>query len=193
MRFNLETRRSETQSEMRSSLDAALGTFVRQASRAGSQVAAATSFHMGVPFSAAALNLLDQLRIRPMRPTELAACVGIKPSSLTKQVQELEAKGLIVRTIDEKDGRAAIIRLTHLGHECVAAAGEVRQSVLAQFTDGWSDEQIQDVIDLLDKLASVVQTGVQEYWGSRSSSRQLSAADGGAELESLAGNRSARP
>jgi DNA-binding MarR family transcriptional regulator len=150
-------------------LDAALGNFVQQAARAGSQVATAASLRMGLPLSAAALNLLDRLKVRPMRPTDLAACVGIKPSSLTKQVQELEAKGLIVRTIDDQDGRAAIIRLTPFGQETVAAAGEVRQLVLRQFTDGWSDAQVQEVIDLLDQLTSVVQTSWQEYWGSRSS------------------------
>jgi MarR family transcriptional regulator for hemolysin len=175
MRIDPETCRAETQSELVGNLDAALGNFVQQAARAGSQVATATSLRMGLPLSAAAVNLLDRLRIRPMRPTELAACVGIKPSSLTKQVQELEAKGLIVRTIDDQDGRATIIRLTHLGQESVAAAGEIRQLFLRQFTDGWPDAQVQEVIDLLDQLANVVQTGLQEYWGSRSSTRQLSA------------------
>ena len=109
------------QSEIVATLDAALNNFVQRAVNGRTQVAAATSQLIGMPLTAAALTLMDRLSAKPMRHKELAAFVGIKPSSLTKQIQELEAKGLVDRIGDEKDGRAAIIRLTRSGQDALAS------------------------------------------------------------------------
>jgi DNA-binding MarR family transcriptional regulator len=151
-------------SELVTTLDAALNNFVQRAVNGRSQVAAATSRQIGIPLTAAALTLMDRLSAKPMRHKELAAFVGIKPSSLTTQIQELEAKGLVDRMGDETDGRAAIIRLTQSGQNVLAAAAEIRQSILRQVVAGWSDEQAQHVAELLDQLSGGVVAGWNAFW-----------------------------
>jgi DNA-binding MarR family transcriptional regulator len=151
-------------SEIVTTVDAALNNFVQRAVNGRTQVAAATSQLIGMPLTAAALTLMDRLSAKPMRHKELAAFVGIKPSSLTKQIQELEAKGLVDRNGDEEDGRAAIIWLTQSGQDALAAAAQIRQSILRQVIAGWSDEQAQQVAELLDQLSAGVVAGWNDFW-----------------------------
>jgi DNA-binding MarR family transcriptional regulator len=175
MRDNPQTPCHQLQSELVTALDAALSNFVQQAVHGRAQLAAATSLLAGMPLSTAALTLLDRLGQRPMRPTELAAEVGIKPSSITKQIQELEAKGLIDRTPDELDGRAAIIRLTQFGHDLLAAVAEAKQSILCQVIEGWPAERVQEVIELLAQLTEGVQIGWQGFRMSWAANRHMPA------------------
>jgi DNA-binding MarR family transcriptional regulator len=163
------------QSEAVTTLDAALNNFVQRTVNGRTQVAAATSQLIGMPLTAAALTLMDRLSAKPMRHKELAAFVGIKPSSLTKQIQELEAKGLVDRVGDEKDGRAAIIRLTRSGQDALVAAAEIRQSILRQVIAGWPAEQAQQVAELLDQLSGGVVAGWNDFWVSLSARRQAPA------------------
>jgi DNA-binding MarR family transcriptional regulator len=175
MTSNPQTGNAGIPSEMVSALDAALGNFVQQAVQGRAEVGAATSLLIGLPLSSAALTLMDRLNTKPMRPTELAAFVGIKPSSLTKQIQELEAKGLVERTADEQDGRAAIVQLTQFGLDSLAAAAELKQSILRQVVRGWSAEQVQQLIEMVDQLAEGVLSGWKDYWVWRSAHRQVPA------------------
>lgn len=163
------------QSEIVSTLDVALSNFVQRAVNGRTQVAAATYQLIGIPLTAAALTLMDRLSAKPMRHKELAAFVGIKPSSLTKQIQELEAKGLVDRIGDERDGRAAVIRLTRSGQDALVAAAEIRQSILRQVIAGWSDEQAKQVAELLDQLSEGVVAGWNDFWESPSARRQAPA------------------
>jgi DNA-binding MarR family transcriptional regulator len=156
-------------SEIVGAPDVALGNFVQQAIQGRSQVAAAISLSIGLPLPSAALVLMNRLRIKPMRPTELAAYVGIKPSSLTKQIQELEAKGLVDRTTDEQDGRVSILRLTQFGEDSLAAAAEIKQSILRQVISGWSADQVEEFIVSLGRLSEDIDGGWNDFWVSRSS------------------------
>jgi DNA-binding MarR family transcriptional regulator len=161
------------ESEMVSALDAALDNFVLQAVHGRAQIAVAASALVGLPLSSAALTLMDRLSTKPMRPTELASFVGIKPSSLTKQIQELEAKGLVDRTTDERDGRAAIIRLTQSGQDALAAVAEIKQSILLKAIRGWPAEEIQQSIEMVDRLMAGVAVGWKDFLvASRSANRQ---------------------
>ena len=170
-----ETHEDGMQSEIVTMVDAALNNFVQRAVNGRAQVAAATSQQIGMPLTAAALTLMDRLSGKPMRHKELAAFVGIKPSSLTKQIQELEAKGLVDRMGDEEDGRAAIIRLTSSGQDALVAAAEIRQSILRQVIAGWSTEQAQQVAEVLDQLSGGVVAGWNDFWLSPPVRRQAAA------------------
>jgi DNA-binding MarR family transcriptional regulator len=159
-----DTYDDQMRSEIVTTLDVALNNFVQRAVNGRIQVAAATSQLIGMPLTAAALTLMDRLSAKPMRHKELAAFVGIKPSSLTKQIQELEAKGLVDRIGDEKDGRAAIIRLTQSGQDALVAAAQIRQSILRQVIAGWPAEKAEQVAELLDQLSGGVVAGWKDFW-----------------------------
>ena len=49
--------------------------------------------------------------------------------------------GLIARTPDPADGRAALLSLTERGTAVLAAVSEARRRVLAQAIDDWTDEE----------------------------------------------------
>ena len=87
----------------------------------------------------------------------------------------MEAKGLVDRIGDEKDGRAAIIRLTQSGQDALVAAAEIRQSILRQVIAGWSAEQAQRVAELLDQLSGGVVAGWNDFWVTPSARRQAPA------------------
>lgn len=57
-----------------------------------------------------ALNLVE-----PVRPSDLAAVLGMRPTTLSNYLRRLAADGLLVREPHPTDGRAALIRLTARG------------------------------------------------------------------------------
>lgn len=71
---------------------------------------------------------LSALAGGPLRLGELASRLGIAPSTLTRNLDRLEERGLVVRAPDPGDGRAARVALTADGR---AAAGAVESSELA--------------------------------------------------------------
>jgi DNA-binding MarR family transcriptional regulator len=121
-------------------------------------MALAVSMLTGLPLTTAALILLSGLSNKPMRPTELAAFVGIRPATLTRQLKELEAKGLIERTTDGDDGRACILRLTELGNDVLGTVTEMKRSALRGVLEEMSYEDIQKMIHTLERLGGEVFT-----------------------------------
>jgi DNA-binding MarR family transcriptional regulator len=71
----------------------------------------------GVRLSDSAVVLIDHLSKGPLRVTELGGLVGASSPTITKQVRDLEKKGLIHKTPDERDGRATIVSLSPLGFD----------------------------------------------------------------------------
>lgn len=65
-----------------------------------------------------ALGSLD--RMGPRRVTTLAAAEGVSQPSMTQLVQRLEQRGLVARSSDPADGRAALVSLTDKGRSALA-------------------------------------------------------------------------
>jgi DNA-binding MarR family transcriptional regulator len=75
---------------------------------------------------AAALETL--LREGPLRPGSLGRRLGVAPSTLTRNVERLEAAGLVRRAADPEDARSSRVSLTPRGR---TAARELEQQELA--------------------------------------------------------------
>lgn len=144
--------------ELAADLDSCLAEFVQRAVQGRTQMALAVSMLTGLSLTTAALILLSGLSIKPMRPTELAAFVGIRPATLTRQLKELEAKGLIDRTADGDDGRAHILKLTELGNDVLGAVTEMKRSALRGVLEETSYEDVQKIIRALERLGAEVFT-----------------------------------
>lgn len=87
-----------------------------------------------------------------MSVTELGDLVGVTSPTITRQVQDLERKGLIERTSDERDGRAAIVRLSEKGLEVARLTVQARVSALRCILEGWTDEEIGQLAPVLEHL-----------------------------------------
>ena len=66
----------------------------------------------------------------PMTLRDLAAAEGVKPPTMTRLVDGLEADGLVVRRDDPSDGRAIRIRATPKGTRLLMAARAQRVAAL---------------------------------------------------------------
>jgi DNA-binding MarR family transcriptional regulator len=73
-------------------------------------------------------NALSALRRRgephALSPTELSRGLLLSSGGLSKLVERLETRGLVVRTRDETDGRGVVVQLTDEGRELQKAAIE---------------------------------------------------------------------
>lgn len=86
------------------------------------------------------LALLEQHG--PARVGELAERARVDASVVSRQMQQLEAEGLVARTPDPDDGRASLLSLTPAGRQLLDD-GRSRLAVLV--TDrlsGWTPEQM---------------------------------------------------
>ncbi|MDH6705795.1 DNA-binding MarR family transcriptional regulator [Kitasatospora sp. MAA19] len=93
---------------------------------------------------------------RPLRIGEIAERMQVVGPHVTRQVQELERRGLVRRVGDPHDRRASLIEPTAEGAK---AANRYTTSMLGWFADAmadWSDQDRGDLGRLLGKLADDV-------------------------------------
>lgn len=86
------------------------------------------------------LLYLDGAQDGRMRMCDLAACVLLSRSGLTRLIDRLEREGLVARHSCEQDARGAYARLTEAGHAKLAVVrpthlAGVRRHFLARFND----------------------------------------------------------
>jgi DNA-binding MarR family transcriptional regulator len=97
------------------------------------------------------------------RMTELASSVGVTGATITRQIQELERKGLVLRLQDEQDGRASVVRLTEAGRRVAEVSSEARRDLLLESAQGWSDDELEQMIVFHQRL----QDGINRFWTNR--------------------------
>jgi DNA-binding MarR family transcriptional regulator len=74
----------------------------------------------------------------PLRLSDLAAAVGIDLSTASRQVTRLAELGLVERTGDDADRRAAALRLTRAGRATLNRFRAARHEWLTGVLAGWS-------------------------------------------------------
>jgi len=62
--------------------------------------------------------------------SEAASRLGVRPQALSSLVNELTQKGLLIRRVDETDGRARRLRATSRGAQRLESAAQVRERLL---------------------------------------------------------------
>jgi DNA-binding MarR family transcriptional regulator len=140
-------------------INSAILQFLLDGERGRHQVAADVSRMVGVHLSASALLVSERLRAGSMRVNDLGTSVGITSGGITRQVQDLEAKGLIERSPDETDGRATIVRLSTKGMDVVRLADSIRDFSTRRALREWGEEEIEQVAPLLERLAEGLRQG----------------------------------
>lgn len=99
----------------------------------------------------------------PVRPTDLSVELGLHQSSVTRQVQALEAAGHVRVDADPMDGRSCFVSLTDVGREETRRLTEIGLGRFAAFVESWDAEEVRTLARLLSKLeASKAEVGRQD-------------------------------
>jgi DNA-binding MarR family transcriptional regulator len=88
----------------------------------------------------------------PIRLSALACSVFLDVSTISRQVQDLEQSGWVVRERDPQDGRASLLRLTPLGQGVLEAGYEQRRRALTRLLADWTDDEQQALAVQLTRL-----------------------------------------
>lgn len=103
----------------------------------------------GLPFSR--IRILRRLANQPMTVKQVAAAATIDAPAATVAVNDLEARGLVVREIDPANRRCKLVSLTQAGREVVAvveATDDPAPGPLAAL----SDDDLQTLATILHAL-----------------------------------------
>lgn len=90
-----------------------------------------------------------------VRPTELAAHVGLRKQALNPLLNDLEQWGYLVRTGDEGDGRGRVVQLTERGFALVRTMRESLEDVEAGLRARVGDAAVEGFLAVLDEVPSV--------------------------------------
>lgn len=102
------------------------------------------------PSTVAVLTVLG--RYGEMRMSRLAEYLDIDISVTSRHVAYLAERGWIDRTPDALDKRSRLLRLNPHGEKVLAAASDRAAEVLAAHLNDWSDDDVDLLSGLLDRL-----------------------------------------
>jgi DNA-binding MarR family transcriptional regulator len=102
-----------------------------------------------------ALARLD--RNGPAASSELARVEQISPQSMGATLSALEARGLVARDPDARDGRRVVLSVTEAGRQLLRDKRDARTEVLAKaLADGFTADELSQLMTaapLLERLA----------------------------------------
>ncbi len=105
------------------------------------------------------LRLLDR---RPgIRVHDAASELGIASNSVSTLVRQLARAGLLERTADPLDGRAACLRLSPLAAEWVTQLGNAREQTLERALASLDEQdrrQLEEALPAMARLAKAIST-----------------------------------
>ena len=103
----------------------------------------------GLPFSR--VRALDRLRPGSLTLRALADVIGADPPATTVIVNDLEARGLVLREAHPEDKRAKIVSLTPSGRRALKSAKSVTDRAPEVFAS-LTDEEVADLARIVEKL-----------------------------------------
>ncbi|MEM7739309.1 MAG: MarR family transcriptional regulator [Pseudomonadota bacterium] len=110
-----------------------------------------------VPFNPLYFHLLGLLaENQAMRPSALAATLGVSRTTLSTASKALQARGLLAQSADPADGRAQILRLTPDGLDVVEAIRRQDLRNMELLLEQVGPDQRSMVIDVLEQVAEKI-------------------------------------
>lgn len=143
-------------------IDHALVQLILDGTPARAQIGEDLRLRTGRSLPDSSLVIIGRLHNKAIRLTQLAQLVGVTPSTMSRQIQQLERKGFIDRTADEQDGRATIVTLSEGGLRMAEVLSAVRDAFLQRILEGWSEEDILLLSPLLERLAIAFSREVED-------------------------------
>jgi len=87
-------------------------------------------------------------------PKELAEALNVTTGNITGLLDKLEAAGLVTRTRSAKDRRVVHIELTAKARQRFKKVRRAAVDMLSEAFEGWTQPQITQLQDLLERLSS---------------------------------------
>lgn len=87
-----------------------------------------------------------------VRGGDLAERFGLDKSTVSRQIAQMEALGLLQRVPDPHDGRARLVRITEVGRARVRRLRERRGRWLSSTMRDWPEEDVAQLVGLLSRL-----------------------------------------
>ena len=87
-------------------------------------------------------------------PKELAEALSVTTGNVTGLLDKLEAAGLVTRTRSAKDRRVVHIELTAKARQRFRKVQRAAVDMLSEAFEGWTQPQITQLQDLLERLSS---------------------------------------
>ena len=91
---------------------------------------------------------------RALRMSDIAARVLLSPSGITRLVERLVARGLILRDADPTDGRAVLATLTDRGSTLIRSASQTHlRGIREHFSSRLDDDELDAVASALERIS----------------------------------------
>jgi DNA-binding MarR family transcriptional regulator len=100
--------------------------------------------------------LVRVAELGPVRLSELAQYLGLDVSTVSRQVQQLEQRGLVARSPDPLDRRAALLDLSDQGRETTNRMRDAWCETVADVVKTWKPADIARFGSLIDRFVSDV-------------------------------------
>jgi DNA-binding MarR family transcriptional regulator len=111
----------------------------------------------GSPLDPASVWVLHYVDAQaPLRVSELAKCMDLDSSTVSRHIRHLEENGYLSRTDDPDDRRATRIGLTDRGRAVLEESMRARAAVIDAATADWSEADRQALSTLMTRLAASV-------------------------------------
>ncbi|MEW9530405.1 MarR family winged helix-turn-helix transcriptional regulator [Microbispora sp. NPDC049125] len=91
-------------------------------------------------------------QVAPVRPSDLAAYLGVGKATVSRQLKGLEDLGLIGREPDPLDRRAHLLGLTEEGRRRLESARDARRELLHSLLSAWPEEDVRLLARMLARF-----------------------------------------
>jgi len=132
-------------------LEVQIGFVLRQAHQRATSIFNSVMGEFGVtPTQLAALAKLDD--VGRVSQNELGRLTAMDPATIWGVVNRLVKQGLVVQSHDPKDARLVMLELTDKGKDAIQRMKAVGAEVSRETLAGFSDEEAEQLIRLLERL-----------------------------------------
>lgn len=89
---------------------------------------------------------------KPLTPTALANALSVRPPTITKTINRLQAQGFLTKTPSENDGRQAEISLTDKGQDTIQAISKSVKRTEKKALKGLDKKEIKALHKMLARI-----------------------------------------
>lgn len=129
------------------------GHLIRRLHQQSTQIFAARMREAGIDITSVQFAAIDALHARPgIDQAGVAALIAYDRATIGGVIDRLEAKGLVERTVSEKDRRARVVRLTGAGREMHARLLPMVRAVQDEIMAGLSPRERESFMAMAQAL-----------------------------------------